>query len=68
MNKTYTIASRTDPEKTYQVTLDENGFDIDCTCPHYTFRHSPCYHIQKAQKVFDVERKQQMRLDKSNKV
>lgn len=53
--KSYTIPSRSDPNKCHRVQLDDNGFDIDCECANYKFRHRPCHHIKIAQMMFESE-------------
>ena len=65
MSKIYKIKSRSNPNYEYSVELDENGFDINCNCPHYTYRHKACYHVRVAQKLFDVENKHNIKMSEA---
>jgi len=46
-DKKWTVHSHTDYNKTYVVSLDEDGETWGCSCPHWTHRRVECKHIQE---------------------
>jgi len=44
---TKTIASQSDTNKRYFLTIDEQSHAVECTCPDRQYRHHECKHMRQ---------------------